>query len=377
MINKGTKIGWVLVALSLVIAIWAVASNHLNAAGDDSDWEIEDGVLNSYKGKGGDVTVPAVVKEIAVGAFASHEVVDHDGGKENPPKENPKINTLDISKTRMSSLKGAVFMNAYIKKIILPKTLENVEGNPIAGVRGLSSIVIASGNKNFSINDGGLYKGNVLIAVLPTVQGEFKVKKGTKKINANAFFECTGINTVEILDSDLKIDENAFENCPVKKIIAPDGSSAMKFATNNNIEFEPSEGGQTNPNEPSTTGTGGQTGEKPNGSSPNVPNPNNTNTTNGGVTIVPEAGDIQNADGSVTHKDGTTTHTDGTITNKQGKVIATGGVVTHSKDTTPKTAGPMDPRYFLALAVLFAGIGVLLVSKHSKYSYVIKNRKNK
>ena len=88
MINKGTKIGWVLVALSLVIAIWAVASNHLNAEGDESDWDIENGVLTSYKGKGGDVTVPAVVKEIAVGAFASHEVVDHDGGKENPPKEN-------------------------------------------------------------------------------------------------------------------------------------------------------------------------------------------------------------------------------------------------------------------------------------------------
>lgn len=373
MINKGTKIGWVLVALSLVIAIWAVASNHLNAVGDDSDWEIEDGVLNSYKGKGGDVTVPAVVKEIAVGAFASHEVVDHDGGKENPPKENPKINTLDISKTRMSSLKEAVFMNAYIKEIILPKTLENVEGNPIMGVSGLSSVVIASGNKNFSINDGGLYKGNVLIAVLPTVQGKFKVKKGIKKINANAFYGCNGINAVEILDSDLKIDDDAFNNnSHIKKIIAPAGSYAHKYvikvSDSRHIEFESSGGeGQADPNEPSTTGTGG----------PNVPNPNNTNTTNGGVTIVPEAGDIQNADGSVTHKDGTTTHTDGTITNKQGKVIATGGVVTHSKDTTPKTAGPMDPRYFLALAVLFAGVGVLLVSKHSKYSYVIKNRKNK
>lgn len=356
MINKGTKIGWVLVALSLVIAIWAVASNHLNAAGDESDWEIEDGVLKSYKGKGGDVTVPADVKEIEYNAFPPYAV------------ENPiKIGTLDLSKTSISSLKEAIFSNATIGKIILPSSLNNVTGNPIMGVSGLSSIVIASGNKNFSVNDGGLYKGNVLIAVLPTVQGEFKVKKGTKKINANAFFECTGINTVEILDSDLKIDENAFENCPVKKIIAPDGSYAQKYvikvSDSRHIEFESSEGGQT--------------GEKPNGSGPNVPNPNNTNTTNGGVTIVPEAGDIQNADGSVTHKDGTTTHTDGTITNKQGKVIATGGVVTHSKDTTPKTAGPMDPRYFLALAVLFAGVGVLLVSKHSKYSYVIKNRKNK
>lgn len=367
MINKGTKIGWVLVALSLVIAIWAVASNHLNAVGDDSDWEIEDGVLNSYKGKGGDVViVPAKVTKINYNAFPSYTV------------ENPiKIDTLDLSKTNISSLEEAIFSNATIRKIILPSSLNNVTGNPIMGVNGLSSVVIASGNKNFSINDGGLYKGNVLIAVLPTVKGEFKVKKGTKKINANAFFECTGINTVEILDSDLKIDKNAFDNCHINKIVAPDGSYAMKFATNNNIEFEPSEGGQTNPNEPSTTGTGGQTGKKPNVSSPNVPNPNNTNTTNGGVTIVPEAGDIQNADGSVTHKDGTTTHTDGTITNKQGKVIATGGVVTHSKDTTPKTAGPMDPRYFLALAVLFAGVGVLLVSKHSKYSYVIKNRKNK
>lgn len=347
MINKGTKIGWVLVALSLVIAIWAVASNHLNAAGDESDWDIEDGVINSYKGKGGDVTVPKDVKEIVQGAFAPNN-------GENPPE----IKTLDLSKTGIISLKEAVFMNATIRKIILPSSLNNVTGNPFMGVHGLSSVVIASGNKNLSINDGGLYKGNTLIAVLPTHEGKFKVKKGTKKINADAFFECTGINTVEILDSDLKIDKNAFTNCPIKKIVAPDGSSAMKFATNNNIEFEPSEGGQTNPNEPSTTGTGG----------PNVPNPNNTNTTNGGVTIVPEAGDIQNADGSVTHKDGTTTHTDGTITNKQGKVIATGGVVTHSKDTTPKTAGPMDPRYFLALAILFAGVGVLLVSKHSKYS---------
>lgn len=362
MINKGTKIGWVLVALSLVIAIWAVASNHLNAVGDDSDWEIEDGVLKSYKGKGGDVTVPADVKEIEYNAFPPYAV------------ENPiKIGTLDLSKTSISSLKEAIFSNATIGKIILPSSLNNVTGNPIMGVSGLSSVVIASGNKNFSINDGGLYKGNVLIAVLPTVQGKFKVKKGIKKINANAFFGCNGINAVEILDSDLKIDDDAFNNnSHIKKIIAPAGSYAHKYvikvSDSRHIEFESSGGeGQADPNEPSTTGTGG----------PNVPNPNNTNTTNGGVTIVPEAGDIQNADGSVTHKDGTTTHTDGTITNKQGKVIATGGVVTHSKDTTPKTAGPMDPRYFLALAVLFAGVGVLLVSKHSKYSYVIKNRKNK
>lgn len=177
MINKGTKIGWVLVALSLVIAIWAVASNHLNAAGDDSDWEIEDGVLNSYKGKGGDVViVPAKVTKINYNAFPSYTV------------ENPiKIDTLDLSKTNISSLEEAIFSNATIRKIILPSSLNNVTGNPIMGVNGLSSVVIASGNKNLSINDGGLYKGNTLIAVLPTHEGKFKVKKGTKKINADAF----------------------------------------------------------------------------------------------------------------------------------------------------------------------------------------------
>lgn len=67
----------------------------------------------------------------------------------------------------------------------------------------------------------------------------------------------------------------------------------------------------------------------------------------------------------------------------QGKGIGTGGGngngatgSTHTKDQTPKTAGPVDARYFLALAMLLAGISVLLYARHVKMEYVVKNKKN-
>ena len=58
-----------------------------------------------------------------------------------------------------------------------------------------------------------------------------------------------------------------------------------------------------------------------------------------------------------------------------GSGVKGGGNGGHTKDATPKTAGPIDARYFLVLAIFLAGVSVLLYSRHSKLDYVAKNKR--
>jgi hypothetical protein len=47
----------------------------------------------------------------------------------------------------------------------------------------------------------------------------------------------------------------------------------------------------------------------------------------------------------------------------------------HAPDNTPKTAGPIDSRYYLCLSIFLAGVGFLIYSRRSKFEYVSKNKK--
>ncbi|MBQ1749857.1 MAG: leucine-rich repeat protein [Lachnospiraceae bacterium] len=84
-----------------------------------------------------------------------------------------------------------------------------------------------------------------------------------------------------------------------------------------------------------------------------------------------------NPDGSVNHADGTISYPDGTIKQGNKTIGNTNAPASSAKDVTPTTAGPIDARYFLCLAILLAGIAVLLYSHSRKLSYVSKNSKRK
>ncbi|MBQ2503141.1 MAG: hypothetical protein II528_02325, partial [Lachnospiraceae bacterium] len=68
---------------------------------------------------------------------------------------------------------------------------------------------------------------------------------------------------------------------------------------------------------------------------------------------------------------GTTSKTTTTTTTK----TSTGTGTSHTKDSTPKTADfSIDPRYFLALGVMLAGIAIVINGREKQINYVNKRR---
>ena len=54
---------------------------------------------------------------------------------------------------------------------------------------------------------------------------------------------------------------------------------------------------------------------------------------------------------------------------------STGTGTSHTKDSTPKTADfSIDPRYFLALGVMLAGIAIVINGREKQINYVNKRR---
>ncbi len=106
-------------------------------------------------------------------------------------------------------------------------------------------------------------------------------------------------------------------------------------------------------------------------------NTNNGNTSSGSGSGGQNVDGTTNPDGSVNHADGTISYPDGTIKQGNKTIGNTNAPASSAKDVTPTTAGPIDARYFLCLAILLAGIAVLLYSHSRKLSYVSKNSKRK
>lgn len=58
-----------------------------------------------------------------------------------------------------------------------------------------------------------------------------------KAIGARAFADCAALREVAIAAADVQIDAEAFDGCGEIVIIAPRGSTAHEFATENGLEF--------------------------------------------------------------------------------------------------------------------------------------------
>ena len=72
--KRGTKIGWLLVALSVVLSVWVLIGS--NSRANASDYTVEGGILTHYNGAGGDVNdIPSGVETIAASAFENNQKI--------------------------------------------------------------------------------------------------------------------------------------------------------------------------------------------------------------------------------------------------------------------------------------------------------------
>lgn len=168
----------------------------------------------------------------------------------NPPKQITQIfrHTFDKCKNLVS--------------VNIPETITSVCAGAFSHCIGLESIHVNKKNKHYCDIDGVLYdKSKKTIIAFPNKAGiSYAIRKGTTRIEAEAFSSCTQLESVALPKSVTEIGSSAFSGCsaltgitiPSKKttigsnafryrkeltIYGKSGSPAEQYAIKNNIPF--------------------------------------------------------------------------------------------------------------------------------------------
>jgi hypothetical protein len=171
--------------LSVITALFLVfMQTSLSAAAvpdsADSGFVIQNGVLIDYTGSGGEITVPAGVREIKEYAFQGYET------KLTGVTLPEGLTTLDF---------GAFVNCTALKYVTLPATITEIRSGTFQGCTGLQSV---------------------------------SLPEGLTSIARYAFSGCTGLTSVRIPSSVTEIYWHAFENCAaLQAVTLPAGLKAI------------------------------------------------------------------------------------------------------------------------------------------------------
>ena len=426
--KRGTKIGWILIALSVILSVWVIVSQSSDASQTtESGLVLSDDrtVLEQYTGSGGAVTIPDSVTTISAGVFKEKNVtqvimpssvtsmgtgvfsgcsslasVSLSTSLNSIPEESFR-ECLSLSSVTIPESATTIASNAFngcasLSSVSIPASVSSISTDAFSGCGNLSDISVASGNGAYASSDGCLYNASkTRLLLVPEGKTSLAIAAGTTTIGAGALQDCTYITSVSLPNGVTTIEANAFSDSAVDTITIPatvtsiasqgswkpstiygaSGSAAEQYAKNNGIVFVV-QGNTSDPDAPDNNGNGGNGNTGNNGGTTgdngNAGNNGNGGTAgdNGGTT---NSGDVVNPDGSITHADGSVTTADGKVIKSAS---ATGGA-SHTKDATPTTADGIDPRYFLCLAIFAGGIGVILYSRFNKMRYLSENHKKR
>lgn len=426
--KRGTKIGWLLIALSVILSVWVIVSQSSDASQTTESGLVlsDDGtVLEQYTGSGGAVTIPDGVTTISAGVFKEKDVtqvimpssvtsmgtgvfsgcsslasVSLSASLNSIPEDSFReclsLSSVTIPESATTIASNAFYGCASLSSVSIPASVSSISTDAFSGCGNLSDISVASGNGAYASSDGCLYNASkTRLLLVPEGKTSLAIAAGTTTIGAGALQDCTGITSVSLPNGVTTIEANAFSNSAVDTITIPAtvtsiasqgswtpstiygaaGSAAEQYAKNNGIVFVV-QGNTSDLDAPDNNGNGGNGNNGNNGGS-NGDNGNAGNNGNGGTAGdnggTTNSGDVVNPDGSITHADGSVTTADGKVIKSAS---ATGGA-SHTKDATPTTADGIDPRYFLCLAIFAGGIGVILYSRFNKMRYLSENHKKR
>ena len=171
----------------------------MNAANNAKDFEIKNGVLEKYTGKGGDVIIPEGVKELSYSVFASL---------------------------------------SNITSIRLPRSLKKFGWMKYKDDSCLSNIYVDENNPNFLSIDGNLYSkdGKTLLRYgYGKEDAKFMMPIGVTEIAGKAFESCNNLKQVVFADTVERVGEYAFLSCPklqkvqLSSALTKIGIGAFKF----------------------------------------------------------------------------------------------------------------------------------------------------
>lgn len=173
--------------------------------GEDSDFVIEDGVLEKYQGNEPVVIIPDTVKEIGYGAFAENKTV-------------LKV----IMPDSVEKMDKAVFNECEnLMEIRFSHSLKEIPAHTCSGCLALEKVIIPEGVTN--IGDGAFTSGDT-----PMSYSEIKFPKTLKSIEGEAFSNNDSVTEISLPDGLESIGKYAFEkNTSLVKVSFGDGITEL------------------------------------------------------------------------------------------------------------------------------------------------------
>lgn len=416
--KKGTKIGWLLIAVSIVMSVWVIVSQSATA-----DTSLEDGFivadedntrLIGYTGAGGNITIPAQIRTIDAGVFANNasitsvtmSAVESMGmgvfkGCANLQSislgetlnaipsdtfwECQSLSSVTIPASVTSIGQNAFYGCASLPSISIPASVTALSTDAFRQCANLSNISVARGT--FTSADGCVYNSSgTRLLIVPEGKTSVSISAGTKEIASGAFLDCSGVASLSIPNGATTIESNAFSGSGIDTITIPASvtsigaqsnwvpstiygyadTAAENYAMTSGVLFEVI-GNDDSQEDPENGENDENNDNKDNNDNNNSDNDKNDK-------------DDKNSDTTDnTDKNNTTPAGGGTnpptATGGQGTTNTTGSA--HIKDATPTTADGIDSRYFLCFAIFAGGVGVILYSKFNKMRYVSERTKNR
>ncbi|MBQ8408356.1 MAG: leucine-rich repeat protein [Clostridia bacterium] len=187
-----------------------------------ADFEVVDGVLIKYKGKGGKVTIPACINSIGKEAFKDNdnitEVVIEDGvetieGHAFFCATALRKVTIPNSVTRIAQY--AFASCKALETVNIPNQLKTFSGLVFSGCTSLTDITFNPGN-TYNIIDGNLYTKDCTCLILYAnrrYRAHFNIPRSVTLISGGAFSGCRTLIGVTIPDGVTSIETSAFSRC--------------------------------------------------------------------------------------------------------------------------------------------------------------------
>ena len=193
------------------------------------DFEIENGVLISYKGESSNVVIPSSVTTIGWRAFYECDWIESITIGSSVRTIEPSAFVLCTSLKEIiipSSVTGiddwAFFLCESLERLTISRSVRKIGHGICASCPSLKEIIVEDGNPRYCTIDGNLYTkdGKELVQyALGKGATAFTIPDGVVKIGEWSFWGCNVLESLTLSSSIERIGASAFTSCENLKTV--------------------------------------------------------------------------------------------------------------------------------------------------------------